>query len=88
MQTPKQWTLEGFYQARARFLKEEAITNQANGRVICRSCGTRIKAAAVKIEIHEVGKAECMGNGEAFDAGIPYCPRCEPLPAGVGCVHA
>ena len=43
---------------------------------------------AAGIQIHEAGKAECTGNGEAFDAGIPYCPHCEALPANAGCVHA
>ena len=88
MQTPKGLTLEGFYQARAVFLSDDCYTAAVSGRVCCKKCGGRIKVVAAKIEIHEAGKAECVGNGELFESAIPYCPHCEALPASVWCVHA
>ena len=88
MQTPVKLTLEGFYQGRGVFLREKCYTNGATGRVLCRQCGTRIKAAPVFIEIHDAAKGQCVGNGEQFEAGVPYCPSCEELPASRGCVHA
>ena len=88
MQTPVKLTLDGFYGRRAEFLRERTIKNEANGRVICRVCGTRIKILPAQIEIHEAGNGQCVGNGESFEAGVPYCPGCEELPAAEGCVHA
>ena len=88
MQTPVKLTLEGFYQGRAVFLRDDCITNPHNGRVLCRHCGTRIKVAPVTVEIHAASNGKCLGEGEEFDAGVPYCPACEELPAGRGCVHA
>jgi hypothetical protein len=87
MKTPVKLTLEGFYQGRARFLRDECVTNSTTGRVCCRKCGTRIKAAPVTIEIHAASNGECVGEGEEFEAGVPYCPACEELPASRGCVH-
>ncbi len=88
MQTPQKMTLEGFYLGRAVFLRDECVTNGATGRVLCRQCGTRIKAAPVTIEIHAGSNGKCLGEGEEFEAGVPYCPACEALPASRGCVHA
>lgn len=88
MQAPKGVTLEGFYLGRAKFLCEECTSNAQTGVVLCRHCGGRIKAAAVQVEIHEAANGRCLGNGEGFEAGLPYCPSCEELPANVGCVHA
>ena len=88
MQTPKRFMLEGFYQARAVFLRDQCVTNAATGRVLCRGCGGRIKAVPATIEIHELADGQCRGQGEQFEAGVPYCPCCEDLPAMTGCVHA
>jgi hypothetical protein len=88
MQTPNKVTLEGFYLARAKFLRDQCTTNEATNRVLCAQCGGRIKMAPVRIEIHAVANGQCVGNGEAFEAGVPYCPACEELPASRGCVHA
>ena len=88
MQTPRELTLEGFYQARAVFMRDQCMTSPTTGQVLCRECGARIKVMLAKIEIHEAGKERCQGNGEHFKAGIPYCPCGERLPAETGCVHA
>ncbi len=88
MQTPSKLTLEGFYRGRAEFLKTSTIKNKANGRVLCVKCGARIKVQPAQIEIHEAWHGLCKGNGEVFEAGVPYCPGCEEPPAETGCVHA
>ena len=88
MQTPVKVTLEGFYQARKGYLAEKCHFHGVTGRMLCRKCGERIKMVAAKVEIHEAGNGQCVGNGERFEAGIPYCPGCEELPAAEGCVHA
>ena len=88
MQTPVKVTLEGFYQRREAFLRDECYSNGQTGVVLCCHCGGRIKGAAVKVEIHEASSGKCVGNGEQFEAGVPYCPHCEALPANRGCVHA
>jgi len=88
MQTPTKVTLEGFYQARAEFLKELCYTNPETQMVLCRACGGRLKVVCACIEIHLSRNGQCGGEGEQFEAGVPYCPGCEELPASRGCVHA
>lgn len=88
MQTPAKVTLEYFYLMRSRFLKEECVTDEPSGWVVCQNCGTRLKVVEAQIEIHEGLSDTCRWNGEMFAAGIPYCPQCEELPANRGCVHA
>jgi len=87
MQTPKRVTLEGFYQARVAYLNKQTSSSLLTGRVVCDVCGTQIQVASVPIEIHYVAAGRCVGEGEEFEAGIPYCPRCEALPESRGCVH-
>jgi len=88
MQTPSKVTLEGFYRGRLEFLKMETVNNPANARVTCRKCGGRIKVVPVIMEIHDAADGQCVTRGESFEAGVPYCPACEELPASRGCVHA
>lgn len=88
MQTPTRGTLEGFYRGRAEWMERETRAHTLTGQVICRTCGDRIHACLAQISIHDAANGECKGNGEAFEAGIPYCARCESMPANTGCVHA
>ena len=88
MQTPVKVTLDGFYRERAEFLEKQSGPGRGRYRVFCRTCGEQIKVQPAQIEIHEAANGQCKGNGEVFEAGIPYCPACEELPAGAGCVHA
>ena len=88
MQTPSKVTLEGFYNARREWLEKNTRSNRLTGQVICRFCGDPVHCCAANIEIHDAANGQCKGNGENFDAAIPYCARCESMPANTGCVHA
>ncbi len=88
MQTPTKVTLDGFYLGRNEYLRNDTHTNYETMRVLCRKCGSRIKVLPAKIEIHDAANGQCVGGGESFETGIPYCPHCEEMPAAAGCVHA
>ena len=87
MQTPKGITLQEFHDARAAFLRDKCVSWPTTGVVTCAACGERIKCAPVVFEIHQAGEQQCIPEGDEFEAGVPYCPQCEELPASRGCVH-
>jgi hypothetical protein len=87
MQTPVRVKLEEFQAARKEWLRTRVVVWPETEVYTCVDCQTRIKMAPVKLEVHEAGLAACLSTGEEFETGIPYCPRCEPLPAARGCVH-
>jgi hypothetical protein len=87
MQTPQRITLEGFYTGRRDYLRDLTQSSPFTGKVVCRWCGVQIKMAPVTVEIHGPSGDGCVGEGEEFEAGVPYCPRCEELPESRGCVH-
>ncbi|HEV8189501.1 MAG TPA: hypothetical protein VGP83_17230 [Pyrinomonadaceae bacterium] len=78
MQTPRQWSALQFLAA-----LEPLLTGT------CPQCSDGLKTRAAFISIHslEFGDA-CAGQGRCLQLMIPYCPRCEPVPEGFGCIHA
>jgi hypothetical protein len=76
-----------FYAERTEFLNRDCRGGTGRGEVYHRACGTRIRVVGATLHVHDQSHEGCVGNGEHFEAGIPYCPKCEPQPAAEGCVH-
>lgn len=87
MQTPQKQWFDDFFHARTVFFDHHCVSPGRRGALYCLGCRTAIKCVNVTIEIHDLNPDICEGSGEKFEAGIPYCPHCEPRPVEFGCVH-
>jgi len=87
MQTPQKQPFDDFFRVRTAFLNLRCVSEGPSGGLLCRDCHTKIKMVTATIEIHDLNPDACEGSGETFEAGIPYCPKCEKRPVALGCVH-
>lgn len=87
MQTPVKLTLDQYLQARREFLARKTLTSRVTGLLVCPECGIRIRAQAATLDIHGPDLGVCQGEGDTMNTAVPYCPKCEEVPAARGCVH-
>jgi len=87
MRTPVKVPLEGYLQARRDFLAQKTLAWPTTGGLQCVECGEQIRAQAATLDVHGPDLGVCEGQGGTMQTAVPYCPRCEELPATRGCVH-
>jgi hypothetical protein len=87
MQTPVKVSLDQYLHARREFLAQKTVTSRVTGLLVCAECGLRIRAQAATLEVHGLDLGICEGQRDTMNTAVPYCPRCEEVPAVRGCVH-
>jgi hypothetical protein len=54
----------------------------------CVHCGGKVSRVRAYMSLHDEQFGDlCIGPARAWRMEIPYCPTCENLPSGYGCIH-
>ena len=86
MKTPNKITGEQFITEKEKFGSEDTKYSE-HGVQLCKKCGSFIHTSLVYIGIHSKGNPCEINLGEVLAEELEYCPECEEVPEGKGCVH-
>ena len=86
MQTPSKLKPDELVEAVERWTVQYCDHPQDSGYT-CKHCGSGIQVIDVCFSIHQGIPGLCAGFGKVLHLAIPFCPKCEPVPSNVSCIH-